>query len=72
MVINPPAEIDKPSAAERKSSDSPLVQRIWGHHSLIVPTNSIFWQNRICWWYGNFCFPALVRCQFGFVGLIIR
>jgi hypothetical protein len=31
-----------------------LVQRIWGHHSLIVPRNPIFWKNRIdSWWYGK-------------------
>jgi len=45
------------SAGERKSSYHPLVQRIWGHHS--VPRNPIFPKNRISGWYGNLCFPAL-------------
>jgi hypothetical protein len=47
------------SAGKRKSSYHPLVQRIWGHHS--VPRNRIFWKNRISWWYGNLCFSALAR-----------
>ncbi|OQY56724.1 MAG: hypothetical protein DRR08_28545 [Candidatus Parabeggiatoa sp. nov. 2] len=45
------------SAGERKSSYHPLVQLLLGHHS--VPRNPIFWKNRISWWYGNLCFPAL-------------